>query len=876
MRQWWAKIRAFCTGRRALASELREELETHLELEIEKHRARGVPELEADRLARSRFGNTTLIQEDAREVWRFTAVENVSKDVCYAARTLRKSPGYAITAVLTLALGIGGTAAMFSVIRTVLLKPLDYPDPDRLVRILTSGPHVQPGGPFNFILYREMQKAPGFAAFGATGIPESATISSGGSLPEPVKEARVSANFLDILGVKPLLGRGFTTDEDRPGGPNAVLISYGLWKRRFGGNPKIVGGAVRIDAQLYTLAGVLPPHFEYPWFDYDIWVPRPWEWAEVAPELWERVVDMAGLARLRPNVTLDQARAQLNVIARRYGNTMYVERLGDSMVGNVRSLLWTLFIAAGFVLLIVCANTAGLLLARSAARSREFAVRAALGGGRARLIQQMLAESVSLALAGAVLGVFLAREILAVMARIGPLDLSRGDEIRIDGSVLAFTTIVSIGAGLFFGAPPSWRASRPNVADFLREQGALAGRASSARSRLGISTRGFLVVGQIALSIVLIVGASLTLESFVRVRDVDPGIRPTHLLTMEIALPVARYNNDQKKLAFWDELMRRVKSLPGVLDAAASRSIPTTIPDEILVQVAEQPRKEIRDRPVVNIQTVTPGYFQTFGIPLIRGRSFNPQDRGGAPRVGIINESFARFFWPSYLSGADPVGQHLLTGGREIPLEIIGVVGDVHEDALASEVKPEVYFSSAQFPLQTAYLEVKTAGSSTSLANRVRAQVTAIDPDQSVSHIESMTQVMSQSLGSRRLTLILLASFAMVAVVIALMGVYGVMAYLVVERTQEFGIRQALGAQRGDILKLVVGRGLRLLLTGLAVGIAVSPALARLMRGMLFHLSATDPWIYLAVSILFLIAGLAACYLPARRATQMDPTAALR
>jgi putative ABC transport system permease protein len=838
---WWLKTRALFTIRRARPDQLRGE---------------GI----------------------ARDASTFTALETLAKDLLYAARMARKSPVYASTAILTLALGIGGVTAMFTVIRTVLLKPLDYPDPDRLVRVLTSGPHLQPGGPFNLILYQELRKAPGFFAFGALGIPESATISIAGSLPQPVKEARVSANFLDILGVKPLLGRSFTPDEDRTGGPNVVLISYGLWKRRFGENPKIVGSAVDIDAQLYTVAGVLPPHFEYPWSDYDLWVPRRWEWAEVALQGWERAVDMSGLARLKPNVTLDQVRAQLNVISRRYDGhtTMYVERLGEGAVRNLRSLLWMLFAAVGFVLLIVCANVAGLFLARSAARSREFAVRTALGAGRRRLVQQMLAESVSLTLAGAVLGIAFAHGILSAMTHIATLDLPRAAEIHIDNVVLAFTAVVSVATGLLCGCLPSLRFSRPDLADFLREQGAAAGRASTARPRFGISARGYLVVAQIALCVVLIAGASLMLVSFVRLRSLDPGIRPAHLLTMEIALPIARYNTDQKKQAFWDELLRRTDALPGVLDAAASRSIPTTIPNMMLVQVAEQPRKEVSERPVVDFQAGTPEYFRTFGIRLVRGRQFTAQDRDGTPRVGMINESFARLFWPSYPRGQNPLGQHLLTGARGNSLEIIGIVGDVHEDALASKVTPELYVPSAQFPLQTAYLAVKTAGSSTSIANTIRAQVAAIDSEQSVSHVQSMTQVLSESLGSRRLTLILLGSFALVAILITFVGIYGVIAFLVAERTREFGIRQALGAQRGDILRLVLGQGLRLVLAGSAFGIVGAAAVARIMKAALFGVNAHDFWTFAVVFALLLIVGLAASYLPARRAARMYPSAAMR
>jgi putative ABC transport system permease protein len=429
-----------------------------------------------------------------------------------------------------------------------------------------------------------------------------------------------------------------------------ALISYGLWERRFGGNSKIVGRAISLDARPYTVVGVLPPHFEFPQADYDVWVTRPWEWSTVAPELWERVPDMWGVARLQPHATMRQAIAQLNVISREYALShpglpgadphaiVHVERLEESLVHGLRSLLWMLFYAVGFVLLIVCANIAGLLLARSAARTREFAVRAALGAARGRLVQQMLVERVSLALIGSILGVLLAQAILSAMARFGPVDLPRADEIHIDGTVLAFAAVVSIIAGLVFGWLPSQRFSRHELADFLREQGTLAGRTSGRRGAFGFSARGSLVVAQIALCIVLLAGASLMLESFVRLRSVDPGFQPARLLTMEIALPTARYDTNQKKQAFWDELVQLVRTVPGVLNAAVAGTIPSTIPNMMVTQTQEQPRKDLNDRSVVNVQSGTPEYFHTLGIPVLEGRTFSERDRERTPRVAVIYE----------------------------------------------------------------------------------------------------------------------------------------------------------------------------------------------------------------------------------------------
>jgi len=879
MRQWWAKIRALLRGRPALSSDLREELQAHFDMEVEENLARGMSPGEARRRACERFGNPTFIHERARDTWTFPSIENLGKDAAYAARMARRSPGFTSIAVLTIALGIGGVTSMFSVIRTVLLKPLDYPDPHRIVKIQ---------GPFNRIRYLGMQTATAFSGFGAAGIPESVTIDTRGGEPESLQEARVSANFLYVLGVAPMLGRGFAAADDRPGGPDVALISYSLWERLFGGDAKIVGRAISLNARSYTVVGVLPPHFEFPQAGYDVWVTRPWEWSTVAPELWDRVPDLWGFARLKSRATLAEAVTQLNALTRAYALaypglpgadphlTVHVEPLEESIVRGVRSLLWILFYALGFVLLIVCANVAGLLLARSAARSREFAVRAALGASRRRLIQQMLAESVLLALAGAALGILLARGILFVMTRFGPVDLPRADEIRIDSTVFAFACAVSVIAGLVFGLLPSLRFSRPALAGFLREHGALAGRTTGGRTAFGFGARGALVVAQIALCIVLMVAASLTLQSFLRLRSVDPGFQPSRLLTMEIALPKARYGTDREKQAFWDELLRRVGALPGVLNAAVAASIPSTIPNMMVTQVQEQPLLEVNDRPVVNIQSATPSYFQTMTIPLRAGRTFSVTDRAGAPRVAVINERLARLFWPSYPQGPSPVGQHLLAGGRSTPVEIVGVAGDVHEDALAADVKPEAYFPSAQLPPQTAYLAVRTSTNTRDLDTAVRSQVTAMDPGQSVSHVQTMDQLLSASLGGRRLTLVLIAAFAGIALVIAMIGIYGVMSFLVVERTQEFGIRQALGAQRRDIMALVLGRGLRLVSAGLCFGILGALASARFLGTLLFHANAADPRMYGAVAILFAAISLVACCLPAIRATRADAAPLLR
>ncbi len=889
MQEWWSKLKVALSGRGRASADLREELEAHLEMQAEDNRARGMQKEEARRAARRLFGNTTLILESAQEAWTFSSLENLIKDVAYAIRMARKSPGFAVVAILTLAIGIGGITAMYTVIEAVLLKPFPFHDPDHVVRVLVGGSRRgQPDLGFTLIHYREMQNTHSFAGFGALGIPETVTLSARGGEPAAVREARVSANFLDILGVQPVIGRAFLPEEDRSGGPNVALISYGLWRRRFGGSPKIAGATISLDDASYTVVGVLPRQFEYPWSGYDVWVTRPWEWAEIPRTAWDRVPDLSGVARLRPGVSLEQARSELNVLSRQYALAypgmpdaipsarMRVNRLEDDMIGHFRPLLWMLFGAVGFVLLIVCANLAGLLLARSAARFREFSLRAALGASRRRIVQQLLAESIGLSLLGGTAGVLLAKFMVTAMTHLAPINLPQADEIHLDGQILALAAVVSIVVGIVLGLLPSRRISRPNLAAFLREQGASAGRGSPSRHYLGFTFRSALVISQVTLSVVLLVAATLMMKSFVHLHDIDPGFQPAHLLTMKIALPTVRYDSDQKKRAFWDELVQRVGALPGVLGTSVARSLPTTVADLTPFQPADRPRLRLSERPLADLQVVTPGYFRTLGIPLIRGRQFTIHDDDSAAPVAIINEALARRFWPEYPGGQTPISRSILLGRGQVSLNIVGIVADAHEDGLAVETKPELYLPSDQWPPQTAYLAARTVSAPEDLANSVRREVSAIDSGQSVSDVRTMTQLLSASLGVPRLTLVLLTSFAGVAILLAMLGIYGVISFLVVERTQEFGIRQALGAQPKDILHAVLGQGLRLLVTGLAIGIIGALALTRVMKSLLFHVSASDPWAFIGISAFFLAVGLLACYVPARRATRIDPGVALR
>ena len=802
-------------------------------------------------------------------------------------RLLAKSPGFTLVALLALALGIGGNTAMFSMIYAVVLKPLEYHDPDRLLSVLFSFPSRPGMISFTPVRLEEMRAAHSIAELGSFLIGGQNFAFSGGAEPEGLKGYRVSANFLDILGVRPVLGRGFLPEEDYPGSRPVVLISSELWRRRFAGNPQAVGKTVALDDTAYTVVGVMPSHFEFPAPGIDVWVPRPSAVPGVPPQFWPSIPAQIGFARLKPGATLEQARAELNVLSHGYvqahkgmidadpSSTVQLRTLQDRLTADVRPTLWMLFGAVAFVLLIACANVAGLLLARAASRSREFAVRAAVGASRGRMIRHLLIESVALSAAGGVLGVLLAEWGVRVVSRVNAIHVPRVDEINLNGAVLAFTLSLSIVVGILFGVIPALRASRPDLADLLRLQG--AGAAQGRPHPLGLSARGILVTAQVALSIVLLIGAALLIESLARVRNVNPGFEPANLLTMHIALPLGRFS-PPKQRAFWEELVQSLLPLPEVRGATVTQMLPMTIHNASPIAIAEFAPVRVGERPLAFYSSVLPGYFHTLGIPLVRGRAFDDSDAPGRLRpVALINESFARRFWPRYPAGENPIGRHiLLSTAQQGGVEIVGIVADVHESGLAEDTRPELYLPLAQLPVASADLAVRTTGDPMRLVSAVRRQVRAIDRNQPVSAIRTMEEVLDESVGRRRLIVVLLSLFAGVALLLAMLGIYGVIAYSVAQRTQEVGIRRAMGAAEGDILRWILGHGLRLTLAGVLLGIGGALALTRVIKSLLFHTTTTDPATFVGVAFLFVVVALLASYIPARRATRIDPMAALR
>ena len=819
------------------------------------------------------------------------------QDVRYALSAILKSPLFALIVVLILGFGIGANTAIFTVIHAVLMKPLEYRDADRLIRLSVDNPRqgYQDVG-FTLLRFEQMQAtARSFAALGCFFIATEDINLSGESGPEALKGARVSGNFLEILGIVPLLGRGFLPEEDRPGGRAVAMISASLWKRRFGSDARFAGETITLNSIPYTIIGVLPSGFQFPREGVDVWLTRPAEFSAIPAPAWPSTPYLIGFARLKPEVDLNQASAEISVLNHQYvsahpelrdadqGVTMRVTTLKEQLISNVRPTLLVLFGAVGFVLFIACANVASLLLARGASRSREFALRAALGAARSRLIEQLLAESLVLAIAGGGLGVVLARWSLSAITQISARNLPRSGEIRLDGVVLLFTLGLSILTGVLFALLPSLQASRPDLARVLQDRsegaGPVSGHQSGSRGILGVRSRDLLVIGQVALSMVLLIGAALMLESLIRLQSVNPGFQSAHLLTMEIALPRVRYDTNLKRNAFYQELVSRVETVQGVRGAAAALTLPMGPKWAVPIQVVEQPAVSVNDRPEVQLQSVTSSFFHTLGTPLLRGRDYTIRDdTPTSPPVVMINESFARRFWPSYPQGTSPIGQHLRLGNDQSSkgLEIIGIVADVHEQGLAIEAGPELYLPCHMRPPQAAGFVVRADGDPRGLLSAVRSEVLAIDRDQPLSSVKTMDDLIDTSMGQRRLTLFLLGLLAGLAMLLAVVGIYGVIAYSVAQRTKELAIRRTLGAQQADILWLVIGQGMGLTLAGVAIGIAGALALTRAMRDLLFHVSATDPATFGYIAILFVCVSLLASYIPARRATGIDPMVALR
>ncbi|HZS57281.1 MAG TPA: ABC transporter permease, partial [Bryobacteraceae bacterium] len=754
----------------------------------------------------------------------FNLLDTVRQDTAYGLRTLRRRPIFAAAAIFTLALAIGGTTAMFTVIDAVLLKPLPYPDSDRLVSI--SGGAT----PARFTeMKASAQSFTGIAAF--TG-EENPTLSVG-SEPEVLKGVRVSANFLQILRIDPLRGRTFREEEDTPGGPPVVMISARLWQRRFAEDPNILGKTAMLGGIAYTIIGILPGDFRFPFADVDLWMTAPSEWPLMAPK--SRVMSpfLNIFGRLKPNITIEQATAEAKIIHRQYAaahpamldakirRPLKVTAMKDTLVTDVRSMLWMLFGAVGFVLLIAAANVASLLLARASTRSHEFAVRCAVGAARARLIGQLIAESVLLSVSGGLLGVLLATWSLRAIPGMTAFQLPRAQEIHLNWTVLVFAAGLSVATGMLFGLVPALGASRPDLVRVLRVTGEGANRSSARGILAALNVRGLLLVAQVALSIVLLIGTALLIESVSRLRGVALGFNSANLLTASISLPPSHYDTNEKKARFFQNLTERLTSSPGVRSATAAMFLPMMGYAGTPVQDAAKPLLRLNERPLATLSVVTPGYFRTLQVPLLRGRDFTERDKEGTQRVAIIDETLARRFWPDYPHGLDPIGQHLWVGGvNPNPAEVVGIVANIHQTLENSAWPETVYVSFVQNPPAFGMIAVRTASSPLRFVGAVHEQVRALNKDQSISNVRTMDDLVDQQVGQRRLLVILLGSFAGMALLLVLVGIYSIIAYSVVQRTQEVGIRRALGAQQTDILRLIVGQSFGFAVAGTVIGLA--------------------------------------------------------
>lgn len=891
MPDWKEEVRKRLSGLNlapANEAEIVEELAQHVEDVYERALGSGASEFEARRTAIQELSAAHPLLNEIRRtkppapVIAGSGSSNVLTDLLhdlrYAVRMQLKNPAFTIIAIIALALGIGANTAIFSVVNTVLLRPLPYKDPERLVMIWEdSSRHGYPRdtpAAANFVDWRDQsQSFEGMAA-----IADTSFNLTGSGEPERLEGRRVSANLFPLLGVEPHIGRVFNAAEDQQGSHRVVLLSYPLWQRRFGADPNIVGQSLTINGDSYVVVGVMPARFQFPTSDDEAWVPIAFTPQEAANRN-RHYLQVVG--RLKPGVSLEQAQTELSTIATRLqqqypqsnadlGAT--VQSLHEHLVGDIRPALMILLGAVGLVLLIACANVANLLLARAAVRQKEIAVRVALGARRWRLIRQFLTESVLLSTLGGIAGLAIAYGGLVLLRAFIPENISQAREISVDFKVLGFTLLVSVLTGLIFGLAPAIQAARFNQIETLKEGGRDAATGGS-----GKRLRSLLVTAEVAISLVLLIGAGLLINSFLRLRSVDPGFRPDNLLTMKIVLPEPKYAEFERRSVFYQDLIQRVQSLAGVRSAAVTTNLPLYRQGNMIsVSIEGRPEPPPGQELIVVTRIISPGYFDTMGIPLLGGRQISEQDTATTPNVAVISETMARRFW----SGEDAIGKRIAAGRVQTPddwIQVIGVVKDVRQFELTMDPKPQMYLSYRQAGFFAPRdLVVKTDVDPAGMATTVRKAVWDIDKDQPVSNIRTMEEIFADSIARQRFSMLLLAIFAGVALVLAGVGIYGVMSYSVAQRTHEIGIRMALGAQTGAVLKLAVGYGMKLVIAGLVIGLIAAFLLTRVMSTLLFGVTATDPTTFILISLLLVCVAVLASYIPARRATKVDPIIALR
>ncbi len=814
------------------------------------------------------------------------------QDLRYAIRMLLKKPGFTSIAVLALALGIGANTAIFSVVNAVLLRPLPYHQPDRMVMLwqklggATAYPQIPCSAP-DYLDYRDQtQTLENVAAF--TNASFTLRTPNGS---ERVSGTQVSANLFSLLGISPLRGRTFTTAEDQFGQDNVIVLSYGTWERRFGSDPDILGKTLVLDQKPRKVIGVMRKEFDFPIQGLmagpasEFWVPiafAPWR---IGPDGRGDNFDISVVARRKPGVSIQQASADIDRISRRiylgyppavqkmFSLDGFVTDLHQQVVGNVKTLLLVLLGAVGFVLLIGCANVANLLLAKAAGRRREVAIRTALGAGRFRLVRQLLTESVLLGLVGGAAGLLIAVWLTQLMIKFSPGDVPRLAQSQLNLGVLVFALAISILTGVLFGLAPALQVSKANLNTDLKEGS--RGAAAFRRSRV----RSVLVVAEVALSLVLLAGAGLLLRSFVKLRGVPLGFAPDHLLTLPIALPQTKYQTKAQVQSFYNNLLERTQSLADVKSATAATSLPLMGEWDIVVTPENRVDTGKKSLTTAFFAGVTPSFHRTLGIQLVKGRLFTDADNERSPAVAIVNESMEHRYWPNQ----EVLGKRFKWGPEESSrtwITVVGVVANLKQNNLAADISPGVYLPIPQMPQESPiggfYLAVRTSSDPTAIVPSLRQIVRSLDPEMPLFQVRSMEEVLTVSVAPRRFNMLLLAAFAGLALLLASIGIYGVMSYSVSQYTHEIGIRMALGARAGDVLQLIVRQGMLLVLIGLAVGAAGALALTRVMRSLLFDVQPADPLTFASVSVLLAAVAFAASYIPARRATRVDPMVALR
>jgi putative ABC transport system permease protein len=860
-----------------------DEMCVHLELREKEYTQNGFSLEEAHMAARKNFGNALAIREVSHDSWGWAWLEHLGQDLRFAFRMFAKNPGFTAVAILTLALGIGANTAIFSVVYGVLLQPLPYRDASRLVVLNETTPMVGTVSVSYPNFHDWRQQSHSFSQMAA--VQDVGFNLAGVTQPENISGEAVSPNFLSMIGVRPFLGRDFEASEEKPGTPPVVLLSYELWQSHMGSDRNAIGRTITLDGRSFTIVGVLPPNFRS--LDKtDVMLPIG-VWATnnsgEANDRGDRG-DMIVIGRLAPNVTFAQARTEMEGIAARLAKEypatndqfgVALQSIRDAFVSDARPAILVLFGAVMFVLLIACANVANLFLVRGAARTKEIALRMAFGANRNRIIRQMLTESFALAFLGGILGLALAIAGIGGITRLIPMNALSGATVNLNGAVLFFAAGIVVLAAFIFGLAPAMHSTRPDVQSELKEGGRTAS-ASAAQNKL----RGALAIAEISLALILLVGAGLMMKSLYKLMSVNPGFRPDRVLTMEMDLRTQQYSKDPAMLNFWQQVLYRVRALPGVEDAAVGTVIPLagehsrtdiTIEDMALPKPGNYPHPDYH--------MVSPGFISTLGVPLLLGRTFTEADKQGAPLVGMVNWKLAQQYWPH----DDPIGKRFMFGhpdpnGKKPPewITVVGVVGDMKLYGLANPSRLEVYVSSLQYPDSHMNLVVKSRIDPAALTSAIRGAVASIDKNQPIFAISTMNQLVSDSVSTRRVTLVLLGLFSALALVLAAIGIYGVISYSVAQRTHEIGIRMALGAQHKDVLRMILRQGVKIAVAGVAIGVVVSLGLTQLMSSLLFSVSAADPLTFAGVAILLVLVAMLACYIPARRALQVDPMVALR